>query len=334
MESRKVSLLSRSFRLGDHKISPPVLAAPMAGYTRLATRILYRRFGASMNVSEMVNAKLVAEGNIRTLGMLESSHLERPLSIQVFGADTESMRIAMPKIIELSGAMSIDLNMGCPVNKISKNGFGVSLMANPDRVYDLIACMVDSSPVPVTVKMRSGPKSGEESYLRIGEVCQQAGASAITLHPRSRQDKFSAGTCNWEHIAKLKKALDIPVLGNGDIRTLQDGIDMLEKTGCDGLMIGRGAVGNPWLFTHLRQFFAGETKFDQPSIKERFRVAFEHFELELKYAPRPDSMFRQVRKSLPEYLSATPYYEKFRHAVLTCSSNLELISLLEKYLNE
>lgn len=334
MKNQKVSEDSSSFRLGQHIISPPIVAAPMAGYTRLATRILYRRFGAALNVSEMVNARLVAEDNPRTLSMLQSSHLEKPLSIQVYGAEPEVMHIALPKIVALTGAISIDLNMGCPVNKISKNGYGVSLMAYPQKVYDLVSCMVQSSPVPITVKMRSGPRMGEESYLKIGEVCQKAGAAAVTLHPRSRQDRFQAGTCNWGHIAKLKSILDIPVLGNGEVRTIDDGLAMIKKTGCDGLMIGRGAVGNPWIFDNLRRYFEGNLEFHEPTLHERLRVALEHFQLEINYAKKPELMYRQVRKSLPEYLMGTPLYSSFREAVCQCTGNDALISLIETMLNQ
>ena len=334
MNTQKVSVSNRSFVLGQHKLGYPVMAAPMAGYTRLATRILYRRFGASLNVSEMVNARLVAEDNPRTLSMLESSPLEKPLSIQVFGAETQIMEKALPKIASLSGAISIDLNMGCPVKKISSNGFGASLMAHPHKVYDLVASMVNSSPVPITVKMRSGPKAGEESYLQVGEMCQKAGATAVALHPRTRKDKFEAGTCNWDHIRRLKRALDIPVMGNGDILCVQDGVRMIEQTDCDGIMIGRGAVGNPWIFYDFQQYFSGCEYSLNRSLIERLSVAREHFELELKYAAKSQGMYRQVRKSLPEYLKGTPNYAGFREALCECASNTDVFNLLDRSLQD
>ena len=334
MNQQKVSVANRSFVLGEHKFNYPIMAAPMAGYTRLATRILYRRFGASLNVSEMVNARLVAEDNPRTLSMLQSSPLEKPLSIQVFGAETKIMEKDLPKIVDLSGAISIDLNMGCPVKKISSNGFGVSLMAHPQKVYDLVSSMVNSSPVPITVKMRSGPTVGEESYLQVGEMCQKAGATAVTLHPRTRKDKFEAGTCNWDHIGRLKRALDIPVMGNGDILCVQDGIRMIEETDCDGLMIGRGAVGNPWIFEDFQKYFEGESSSLYRSLIERLKVAREHFQLELQYAAKSEGMFRQVRKSLPEYLKGTPNYIIFRESLCNCESNTDVLNLLDRFLKE
>ncbi len=306
----------------------------MAGYTRLATRILYRRFGATLNISEMVNARLVAQNNPRTLSMLESSPLEKPLSIQVFGAEPKFMEQALPKIVELTGAISIDLNMGCPVKKISSNGFGVSLMAHPKKVYDLVASMVNSSPVPVTVKMRSGARVGEESYLEVGEICQTAGAAAVALHPRSRKDKFDVGTCNWEHIKRLKQILDIPVMGNGDIMCVEDGIRMLQETNCDGLMIGRGAVGNPWIFDDFQKYFSGDNYLVKRSDKQRLQVAREHFELEVTYAVKPEGIYRQVRKSLPEYLRGSPRYTKFRELLCGCSNNEEVFALLEESLRQ
>ena len=334
MNQQKVSVPKRSFVLGQYKFDYPVIAAPMAGYTRLATRILYRRFGASLNVSEMVNARLVAEDNPRTLSMLESSPLEKPLSIQVFGAETKVMEKALPKIVDISGAISIDLNMGCPVKKISSNGFGVSLMAHPQKVYDLVASMVNSSPVPITVKMRSGPTVGEESYLQVGEMCQKAGATAVALHPRTRKDKFEAGTCNWDHIRKLKRALDIPVMGNGDILCVKDGIRMIEETDCDGLMIGRGAVGNPWIFDDFKQYFSGQDYSLTRSLIERLNVAREHFELELQYASKPQGIYRQVRKSLPEYLRGTPNYAVFKEVLCECASNTDVLNLLDRFSKE
>ena len=334
MNPQNVSVPNRSFVLGDHKFEYPVMAAPMAGYTRLATRILYRRFGATLNVSEMVNARLVAEDNPRTLSMLESSPLEKPLAIQVFGAETKIMEKALPKIVKFSGAVSIDLNMGCPVKKISSSGFGVSLMAHPKKVYDLVASMVNSCPVPITVKMRSGPRIGEESYLQVGEMCQKAGASAVALHPRSKKDKFEVGTCNWEHIAKLKRSLDIPVMGNGDILSVEDGIRMFEKTNCDGLMIGRGAVGNPWIFEDFQKYFRGDDYTKSRSLHQRLKIAREHFQLEIDYAAKSEGIFRQVRKSLPEYLKGTPNYDQFKEALYLCENNTEVLKLLDRSLEE
>ena len=333
MNLQKVSVTERSFFLGDHKFDYPIMAAPMAGYTRLATRILYRRFGATLNISEMVNARLVAENNPRTLSMLESSPLEKPLSIQVFGAEPKVMEKALSKIVEISGAISIDLNMGCPVKKISSNGFGVSLMAHPEKVYDLVASMVNSSPVPITVKMRSGPRVGEESYLQVGEMCQKAGAAAVALHPRSRKDRFEAGTCNWKHIRRLKRVLDIPVLGNGDILSVEDGIRMFEETDCDGLMIGRGAVGNPWIFEDFQRYLSGENYSQVRTDKQRLTVARDHFELEMAYAVKPEGIYRQVRKSLPEYLRGSPRYSQFRDSLCVCENNGQVLKLLDEFLS-
>ena len=230
--------------------------------------------------------------------MLESSPLEKPLSIQVFGAETKIMEKALPKIVDLSGAISIDLNMGCPVKKISSNGFGVSLMAHPQKVYDLVLRWLIQVLYQLLLKCALDLRS--KKVIAGGKCVKKLERQRCC--PRTRKDKFEAGTCNWDHIGRLKRALDIPVMGNGDILCVKDGIRMIEETDCDGLMIGRGAVGNPWIFEDFQKYFEGESSSLYRSLIERLNVAREHFQLELQYAAKSDGMFRQVERVCPSTL--------------------------------
>jgi len=324
-----VSNLNTAIEIGSLSIFPPVIAAPMAGYTRVATRVLYRRFGAGMILTEMVSSKALAKGNERTVGMLHTEPEEDPVGIQVFGGEIEDMRRAVEVIEQKSRACSIDLNMGCPVKKISGKGYGSALMRDPQHCHDLVRAMVESTSLPVTVKMRTGASSQEENYLEVALAVEEGGASAVTLHPRSKEQKFQ-GQSNWEAIANLKKSLKIPVIGNGDIQSLRDAISMAEITNCDGIMLGRGVVGNPWLFRELSQFCeTGEELEGRRERSELLSLVLEHFQLEIQYSKRPQNEYLRVRKSLPEYFCNQEDYEEIREQICLCSSNEELLGLLQ-----
>ena len=242
--------------IGNIELSAPLALAPMAGITDLPFRLICRRLGCGMTVSEMVSAKGLLYKNVKTTEMLRIDDGERPTAIQLFGSVPAELAEAA-RMVEASGADMIDLNMGCPVPKIVNNGEGSALMKNPQLAHDILAAMVKAVKIPVTVKFRAGWDDANRNAVEVARAVEAAGVSAVAVHGRTRQ-QFYEGKADWSIIADVKQAVKVPVFGNGDIFTVADGLRMLEQTGCDGLMIGRGADGNPWLFTALAAALRGE----------------------------------------------------------------------------
>ena len=263
--------------IGNIELSAPLALAPMAGITDLPFRLICRRLGCGMTVSEMVSAKGLLYKNVKTTEMLRIDDGERPTAIQLFGSVPAELAEAA-RMVEASGADMIDFNMGCPVPKIVNNGEGSALMKNPQLAHDILAAMVKAVKIPVTVKFRAGWDDANRNAVEVARAVEAAGVSAVAVHGRTRQ-QFYEGKADWSIIADVKQAVKVPVFGNGDIFTVADGLRMLEQTGCDGLMIGRGADGNPWLFTALAAALRGEPLPQPPSLKERLAQAAEHLEM-------------------------------------------------------
>ena len=267
--------------IGNIELSAPLALAPMAGITDLPFRLICRRLGCGMTVSEMVSAKGLLYKNVKTTEMLRIDDGERPTAIQLFGSVPAELAEAA-RMVEASGADMIDFNMGCPVPKIVNNGEGSALMKNPQLAHDILAAMVKAVKIPVTVKFRAGWDDANRNAVEVARAVEAAGVSAVAVHGRTRQ-QFYEGKADWSIIADVKQAVKVPVFGNGDIFTVADGLRMLEQTGCDGLMIGRGADGNPWLFTALAAALRGEPLPQPPSLKERLAQAAEHLEMLIAY---------------------------------------------------
>jgi len=312
--------------LNQYSFSPRLVAAPMAGYSNTATRLLYRRMGAGMCVTEMVSAKALVMGSRETFLRLATAQDEDSVCLQLFGGCPEEMGEAARIVCGESRVQCLDINMGCPVKKIAKNGYGAQMMGDPLRVYAVVHSMVSKSSLPVTVKMRSGPNQDQINFLEIGKACQDAGAAAITLHPRNKHQKFS-GLPAWEYISQLKQALKIPVIGNGDVSDALDALRMFEKTGCDAVMIGRGAVGNPWIFQQILQMECGLSPI-KPSISDQAAMALTHLDLEVEYSKRPPNEYLRLRKSLPEYFRNSQHYESIKLKIQSAENNSELRDVL------
>lgn len=232
--------------ISDITLTSPFILAPLAGYTDLPFRLLCREFGAGLCVSEMISCHGLTYGQEKTLKMMATSQEERPVSFQLFGADPEVMAQAAA-VVRGHSPDFIDINMGCPVRKVTKKGAGAALMADPDLASRIILNVRKHSDIPVTVKFRSGVDSKHITAVDFAQMAEDSGASAVTIHGRTWAQAFS-GNADWEIIARVKESVTIPVIGNGDIVTYQDGLQMLSDTGCDGVMVGRGALGNPWVF--------------------------------------------------------------------------------------
>lgn len=312
--------------IGNIELSAPLALAPMAGITDLPFRLICRRLGCGMTVSEMVSAKGLLYKNVKTTEMLRIDDGERPTAIQLFGSVPAELAEAA-RMVEASGADMIDFNMGCPVPKIVNNGEGSALMKNPQLAHDILAAMVKAVKIPVTVKFRAGWDDANRNAVEIARAVEAAGVSAVAVHGRTRQ-QFYEGKADWSIIADVKQAVKVPVFGNGDIFTVADGLRMLEQTGCDGLMIGRGADGNPWLFTALAAALRGEPLPQPPSLKERLAQAAEHLDMLIAYKNEVVAV-KEMRRHISAYLKGMPHAAEFRgrfHKVDTQEQFSELLA--------
>lgn len=314
--------------IGNIKLETPLALAPMAGITDLPFRLICRRLGCAMTVSEMVSAKGLLYKNVKTTEMLRIDEDERPTAIQLFGSVPQELAQAA-KMVEASGADMIDLNMGCPVVKIVNNGEGSALMKNPQLAYEILAAMVDAVQIPVTVKFRAGWDDDNRNAVEIALAAEKAGVSAVAVHGRTRQ-QFYEGKADWEIIRQVKDAVKIPVFGNGDIFTVEDGLNMLKTTGCDGLMIGRGADGNPWLFSRLKAVLSGKTDPGIPDIDTRLDQAAEHLQMLIDYKGEYVSV-KEMRRHISAYLKGMPHAAEFRGRFHKVDTQKQFMDLLGEY---
>lgn len=314
--------------IGNIELSAPLALAPMAGITDLPFRLICRRLGCGMTVSEMVSAKGLLYKNVKTTEMLRIDDGERPTAIQLFGSVPAELAEAA-RMVEASGADMIDFNMGCPVPKIVNNGEGSALMKNPQLAHDILAAMVKAVKIPVTVKFRAGWDDNNRNAVEIARAVEAAGVSAVAVHGRTRQ-QFYEGKADWSIIADVKQAVKVPVFGNGDIFTVADGLRMLEQTGCDGLMIGRGTDGNPWLFTALAAALRGEPLPQPPSLKERLAQAAEHLEMLIAYKNEVVAV-KEMRRHISAYLKGMPHAAEFRGRFHKVDTQEQFSELLAEY---
>lgn len=315
-------------QIGEIKLAAPLALAPMAGITDLPFRLICRRLGCGMTVSEMVSAKGLLYKNVKTTEMLRIDDGERPTAIQLFGSVPEELAEAA-RMVEASGADMIDFNMGCPVPKIVNNGEGSALMKQPQLAHDILAAMVRAVKIPVTVKFRAGWDDSNRNAVEIAKAVEAAGVSAVAVHGRTRQ-QFYEGKADWEIIAEVKQAVKVPVFGNGDIFTVEDGLRMLAETGVDGLMIGRGADGNPWIFRELAAVLRGEERPAAPSLQERLAQAAEHLDMLIDYKGEHISV-KEMRRHISAYLKGLPHAAEFRGRFHKVDTREQFMELLAEY---
>ncbi len=291
-------------RIGPLVIDTPVVLAPMAGVTNAAFRRLCRESGAGLYVAEMVTSRALVERGEESMRIISHEPDERPRSVQVYGVDPATVGAAVRLIASEDRADHVDLNFGCPVPKVTRRGGGAVLPWKRDLFASIVRAAVDAAApygVPVTVKMRKGIDADHLTYLEAGRVAQDVGVAAVALHARTAADYYS-GTADWEAIARLKEAVtDIPVLGNGDIWSAEDALAMVEQTGCDGVVVGRGCQGRPWLFADLAAAFAGSGARVRPGLGEVAAVVRRHAELMVEHFGQEDKAMREMRKHMAWY---------------------------------
>lgn len=296
--------------IGNIAITGRAALAPMAGVTDAAYRQVCQGFGAAYTVTEMVSARAVVYGDKKTLEIAGIAHDARPVFIQLFGEDPQAVCKAAEILMDL-GPDGFDVNMGCPVPKVAGNGAGSALMKDPQRCVEMVAALRHAVPVPVTVKLRAGWDESAKNAVEIAKACRQAGAAAITVHGRTRAQMYQ-GKADWGIIRQVKEAVDVPVIGNGDVTDAQSARNMLMETGCDMVMVGRGALGNPWVFRQINAYLTEScTILPPPGIAERLVTMRKHIGLMADYKGEARAM-REARKHAGWYLHGLRGAAEFR----------------------
>ena len=317
--------------LGPHRIDPPLWLAPMAGVTDRDFRLIVRRIGGVGVVSmEFISSKAIVQGNQRTRELMYFSAEERPLAIQIYGSDPIAMREAAVVVQEL-GADICDINMGCPANKVLKGCAGAALMGDLKLAETIIRTVRDAISIPLTVKFRLGLDDGRRNYLELGRICEGSGVAAVAMHARTARQMFT-GEADWSHLARLKETLSIPVIGNGDVREPEDALRLMAQTGCDGVMIGRGATKNPWIFRQIAARLDG-SRVSEPTLADRRDLILEHFNM---VAEREHSTFalHKLRKFTGWYTHGLPNGRRLRQAINQLPDVQTFLATVEEFLDE
>ncbi|HET7790178.1 MAG TPA: tRNA dihydrouridine synthase DusB [Gemmatimonadales bacterium] len=309
----------------------PLFLAPMSGVSESPFRLLCRRFGADVVVSEFISSVGVARGIDRVIADGRFEPAERPYGIQLYGAEADTMARAAALVTELFQPDFVDLNFGCPVKKVVRNNGGSGCLKDLGLVQGIIGAVRTATHLPLTVKIRSGWDESQRDPVTIALRCQEAGAQALTLHARSRTQMFS-GSANWDEIAEVVRALEIPVIGNGDIETPEDVLAMRRHTGCAGIMIARGSFGNPWIFAQGRDLLEGRSRRPDPAPEERFATALEHARLALRLQGDSRKTALEFRKHFGWYTRGVPGAAELRERLFQIESMQEAERIFATYL--
>ena len=299
-------------KIGDLQLDTPFVLAPLAGITDKAMRSLCAKQGASLVYTEMVSGKGLWYGDRKSRKLLEIGEEEGLVAYQLFGSDPEIMAHAVKDLKDEKNPL-VDLNVGCPVPKVVKNGEGSALLKKLDLLHDVVEAMVKNAGKPVTAKIRMGFERGANTAVETAKVLESAGVAAVAVHGRTRE-QFYEGKADWDVIGEVKAAVSVPVIGNGDVMSGQDAIDMMERTGCDGVMMARGALGNPWIFRDATALWKGEELPEAPTDEERIKMLLKHLELIIEDKGERIAV-REIRKHVGWYIKGMHGAAAFRREV-------------------
>ena len=314
-------------KIGNVELENNLILAPMAGVTNLPFRIICKDYGAGMVCTEMASAKAMFHNDQKTKRLFNTEGEKRPISFQVFGSELESIEYAVKYMSDFADI--IDINMGCPAPKVVKNGDGSKLLLDLEKAKQIIETAVQNSKVPVTVKFRKGWDKENIVAVEIAQIAEKAGASAITIHGRTRSE-FYTGKADWDIIKKVKQSVHIPVIGNGDVTDEESALAMFEQTGVDGIMIGRGSFGNPWIFRNIKHYLQTGEKLPQPTNQERLQVMEKHIQLAVEEKGE-DVAIKELRKHISWYTKNLKNSSEFRNSINKIEKKDELISTIEEY---
>ena len=320
------------WKIGNVEIANQVVLAPMAGISNSPFRRICKEMGCGLIYAEMVSDKAIMYGNKKTIDMLYMTDFERPISQQIFGTDVSSFVIAAKYICSNMHPDIIDINMGCPVPKVALRAqAGSALLKSPSKIYDIVKAVVDAVDIPVTVKIRSGWDSNHINAVEVAKVIEKAGASAICVHPRTRSQGYR-GEADWSIIKAVKDNVNIPVIGNGDIKTPEDAKRMLDETGCDAIMIGRGVLGNPWLIEQTVAYLNGDLV-SQPNRLDRVDMCIKH--LNYLSVVKDEKVARlEIRNHIGWYFKGLPGANEIKNKVYQCDSIHDIMQVLMSYREE
>lgn len=314
-------------KIGNVELNNNIILGPMAGLTDRPFRIICEKYNPGLVVTEMVSSKALFYDDSKTKLLLNTKDEVHPISVQIFGSDIESMRYATEYLCKNKIADIIDINMGCPAPKVTKNGDGSKLLLDLDKVYEIVKNVVEVSTVPVTVKIRKGWDQDHIVAVEVAKIIEKAGASAIAIHGRTRSE-FYSGSADWNIIKQIKENVNIPVIGNGDVKTPEDAKKMLDETHCDGVMISRGSLGTPWLFEQVNEFIKNGT-YRKIDLEEKRRILLEHINLEVEEKGE-NTGIKEMRKHVCFYIKGEKNASEFRNAI----NHMETLEDVTKAINE